>query len=121
MKRQLALEPLDGRWHVVAIGKAAGAMTAGAIDGLRDGLVRALVVTKPGHAIFDVLDDSRVRVIESAHPEPDARSLAAADAVEDFLGGLPSRARLLWLVSGGASSLVESPVARHHARRRYSS
>ena len=109
--RQLDLEALTGRWYVVAIGKAAGAMTAGAIDRLGENLVRALVVTKPGHANFDILAEPRVRVIESAHPQPDARSLEAGAAVVDFVGGTRRDARVLWLISGGASSLVESLAA----------
>jgi hydroxypyruvate reductase len=106
--RQLDLEALTGRWHVVAIGKAAGAMTAGAIDRLGENLVRALVVTKPGHANFDILAESRVRIIESAHPQPDARSLEAGAAVVDFVHATHRDARVLWLISGGASSLVEA-------------
>ena len=50
-----------------------------------------------------------VRVIESAHPRPDARSLMAGLAVVEFVQGLPRNARMLWLISGGASSLVEVP------------
>jgi hydroxypyruvate reductase len=108
VRRQLEREALDGRWHVVAIGKAAGAMTAGAFDTLGEQAVRALVVTGPGPAsAIDVLENARVRVIESAHPRPDARSLMAGMAVVEFVAGLPRSARLLWLISGGASSLVE--------------
>ena len=108
VRRQLERAPLDGRWHVVAIGKAAGAMAAGAIDGLGERAVQALVVTVPGHgATSDVLQRAGVRVIESAHPRPDANSLAAGHAVIEFVAALPRSARLLWLISGGASSLVE--------------
>ena len=84
-------------------------MTAGAIDGLGEKMVQALLVTKPGLASIACLQDPRVRVIESAHPQPDARSLAAGAAVVDFVQALPRGGRLLWLVSGGASSLVEVP------------
>ena len=83
-------------------------MTAGAFDTLGEQAVRALVVTGPGPAsAIDVLENARVRVIESAHPRPDARSLVAGMAVVQFVAGLPRSARLLWLISGGASSLVE--------------
>ena len=83
-------------------------MTAGAFDTLGEQAVRALVVTGPGPAsAIDVLQNARVRVIESAHPRPDARSLVAGMAVVEFVAGLPRSARLLWLISGGASSLVE--------------
>jgi glycerate 2-kinase len=110
VSRGLAREALEGPWYVVAIGKAAGAMVAGALDHLGENLVHALVVTRPGHAALEALREPRVRVIESAHPLPDERSLEAGAAVEAFVGGLRRDTRLLWLISGGASSLVESPV-----------
>ena len=110
VRRQLAREALEGRWYVVAIGKAAGAMTAGAIDALGEQIVQALVVTRSGQPTIACLEDARVRVIESAHPLPDPRSLAAGAAVIDLVHALPGSARVLWLVSGGASSLVEVPA-----------
>ena len=95
---------------MVAIGKAAGAMAAGAVDVLGERVAGALVVTVPGAvSTIDVLQNARVRVIESAHPRPDARSLMAGLAVVEFVQGLPRSARMLWLISGGASSLVEVP------------
>ena len=95
---------------MVAIGKAAGAMAAGAVDVLGERVAGALVVTVPGAvSTIDVLQNARVRVIESAHPRPDARSLMAGLAVVEFVRGLPRSARMLWLISGGASSLVEVP------------
>lgn len=103
----LAQEPLPGDWRVVAVGKAAGPMTRGALDGLGERMTEAIVVTPPGHVPADVAGDERVRVIESAHPLPDGRSLAAGQAVADFVSGAPVSAQLLFLVSGGASSLVE--------------
>lgn len=86
-------------------------MAAGAIDGLGERVVEALVVTAPGRtASIDALQSARVRVIESAHPRPDARSLVAGETLVEFIEALPQCARLLWLISGGASSLVEVPV-----------
>lgn len=99
-----------GDWHVVAIGKAAGAMCLGAVEALDARLADALVVTKPGHVPGSLLTDGRVQVVESSHPLPDERSLAAGEAVSSYVTSLPSRANLLFLVSGGASSLVERLV-----------
>jgi hydroxypyruvate reductase len=107
VERQLEGESLTGDWNVVAIGKAAGAMTQGVRDFLGDRLAAAMVVTKPGHCPEQVATDSRVRLLESAHPIPDERSLAAGQAVADFVSGLPASAQVLFLVSGGASSLVD--------------
>jgi glycerate 2-kinase len=44
---------------------------------------------------------------ESAHPVPDQRSLDAGARLLRFIEEMPRHVRPLWLVSGGASSLVE--------------
>lgn len=89
--------------HGVAIGKAAADMMEGALDVLGDGLQQALVITKHGHAIAG----SRARVIESAHPLPDASCLRAGVELWQFITQAPRDARLLVMISGGASALVE--------------
>ena len=104
---QLRHEVLQGEWRVVAIGKAAGAMTQGALEVLGNRISDAILVTKPGHCPETVASDARVRCLESAHPLPDERSLAAGQAVVDFVAEARASAQLLFLVSGGASSLVE--------------
>lgn len=102
---------LDGSWHLVAVGKAAGAMTAGAVSvpGLQ--IASGIVVSKPQHFPADVLADERLIKMESAHPTPDERSLAAGAAVAEFVTGLGVDAQVLYLISGGASSLIEQLVA----------
>ena len=46
----------------------------------------------------------------SAHPEPDARSLAAADEVIDLVAQATAADVIVACVSGGASALVERPL-----------
>ena len=89
--------------HGLAVGKAAAAMMEGALDVLGDDLGEALVITKHGHAIAG----SRARVVESAHPLPDASCLRAGAELWKFVSRAPRDARLLLMVSGGASALVE--------------
>lgn len=98
----------DLLWRVVAIGKAASAMTLGAFDALGAQIVGALVVTKVGHIDPELAALGNVRCLESAHPIPDARSLAAGDALLEELRATAPAHRLLFLISGGTSSLVES-------------
>ena len=82
-------------------------MTAGAIDVLGEGIERALVVTKHGHA-GDLLDPGwPVEVVESSHPVPDESCLEAGRALVEFVDAIPADADVLALVSGGASALVE--------------
>lgn len=90
-----------------AIGKAACSMALGARDALGTALERVLVVTKGGHAIPELMSLPGVEVHESAHPLPDERSLAAGQRLLDWVEALPAGVAPLFLVSGGASSLVE--------------
>jgi glycerate 2-kinase len=96
-----------GRCALFAIGKAASAMTRGALDELRGQVANALVITKDGHVDIELRGDSRVTVHEAAHPVPDARSLAAGAALEEALRVLPREVFPIFLISGGSSSLVE--------------
>ena len=105
VRRALAEADRRGPLHLIAVGKAAAAMTEGAIDVLGEVLVEGLVVTKHGH--LDGLSDRRLRLLEADHPVPGEASLAAGAALVDYFSGLPARERLLVLISGGASSLVE--------------
>lgn len=100
-------DPPEGPVHVLAIGKAASAMAQGAMDALDEQLESGLVVTKTDHLGRAVGDDPRFRCLEAAHPVPDESSLAAGEAVVDYLESLPPDDELLILFSGGASSLVE--------------
>ncbi|MFC1748371.1 glycerate kinase [Pseudomonadota bacterium] len=92
--------------HVVAIGKAACSMYAGAHDVLSEQISRALVITKEGH-VDPALSRARVRFIESGHPWPTQASLDAGASLLKFIKTVPHDGRLLFLISGGASSLVE--------------
>ena len=120
---QTAIEEVDGRhcvhaWcrdnaarfdHVVAIGKAAPAMLQGALDHHKN-LRRALLICPPGHFSRAIRKDKRITIGASSHPVPDQRSLDAGSALLHFLAGIAQGEKLLVLISGGASSLVEVPV-----------
>ena len=93
--------------HVIAVGKAAAAMAAGALTALGPQLGSGLVITKEGHLYPALKREPRIRCMESAHPIPDGSSLQAGRALLDHVRGLPDNAQVLFLISGGASSLVE--------------
>ncbi len=98
----------DGPWRVIAIGKAASAMALGAVDALGGRISQLLVVTKHGHlgASLGTLSIP-CESIESAHPIPDESSLQAGARLLDTVRGAAPGESLLFLISGGASSLVE--------------
>lgn len=111
VRTQLARERISGQWHVVAIGKAAGSMAAGAHDYLGRRMGESLVITKAGNCPALLASLPQLTVIESAHPRPDQRSLDAGRSLVAFVKARSPDARLLILVSGGTSSLVEDPCA----------
>lgn len=92
---------------VIAIGKAAESMFHGAQAVLGDDLLAGLIITKHGHGDPRRWAGTPVRYLESAHPIPDQQSLDAGRALLDFIAGQPAGRPLLFLISGGASSLVE--------------
>ncbi|HEV7165068.1 MAG TPA: DUF4147 domain-containing protein [Gammaproteobacteria bacterium] len=106
----LSAHPPSGQFHLVALGKAADAMTAGALDAAGSLLCVGLVVTRYGFLETPVYRDPRIITLEAGHPLPDGQSLAAGNALLLFLKEAPADAEFLFLVSGGASSTVEVPV-----------
>lgn len=110
-RMRAALAGCGGEAWLLAVGKAAAAMALGAFDALGDGIRRALVISRAGH--FDTALEARAGVtcLVAGHPVPDAGSLAAGEAALAFARAAPPGARVLLLVSGGASSLLEVPAA----------
>lgn len=104
----LRQNPLPGPVALVAVGKAAQAMARGARQVLGAQIRRALIISKPGHIDLIYCAGLGWEALEAGHPVPDAASLRAGGRLLEFLseGGEP----LLYLISGGASSLVEVPV-----------
>jgi hydroxypyruvate reductase len=103
--------------RVVAIGKAAPAMAAGAVERWGSAIESCLVVA-PDNTDTDALLRSasrarisdRLTVLHAAHPFPDARSVVAARACLAAVTCEAPRS-ILVLVSGGASALVCAPSA----------
>ncbi|MEO8554072.1 MAG: DUF4147 domain-containing protein [Kofleriaceae bacterium] len=100
----LAANPPQGRFVFgLAIGKAAQAMARGAGP-----VFHGVCVT---HSLDGMAMPKGWYVIEAAHPIPDERSLAAGDAVCDLVASATAEDVVIALISGGASALVERPVA----------
>jgi hydroxypyruvate reductase len=123
------LPPKRSRVRIVAAGKAAARMTAGAIDRWGSRIDDALVITVDSSApppssagrssseqrtdlsLVAVAQVSRVDVLHAAHPIPDSRSALAAEEALRRAGDLGQDDLLLALISGGASSLLALPPA----------
>jgi glycerate 2-kinase len=105
--RALRVRPVTGRVWVAAVGKAAAAMALGAHDVLGGSVERCLIITKDDHVPGEARGLPNVEIYESAHPVPDERSLRAGARLLAWVDELPRDVEPLFLISGGASSLVE--------------
>lgn len=103
LRRHLPARPA-GRTIVVGAGKGA-AQLAAAFERLWDGPLEGVVVTRYGYGC----PTTRIRVLEAAHPVPDAAGLAASQALFDAVRGLGPDDLVVALVCGGGSSLLPCP------------
>ena len=97
--------PHPRRVFGIAVGKAAVAMARGAgpVD-------RGVCVTHTLAGLASQPLPAGWAVLESSHPTPDARATVAADAVCDLVACAGAQDRVLALISGGASAMIERPV-----------
>ncbi len=103
VEQHLISNPITGNVAVVAIGKAAAAMMLGAKNQLKDQIQSALVITKKGYGDKSLSHPC----IEAGHPVPNEQSLFAGTKFLEFISNIPEETKLLALISGGASALVE--------------
>ncbi len=95
-----------GRCIVVGAGKSAALMAAALEAAWPDVDLSGVVVTRYDHAS----PTARIRVIEAAHPVPDANSEAAARAILAAVQDLSADDLVLALISGGGSALLALPA-----------
>lgn len=95
-----------GRTVVVGAGKGA-AQLAAAFETLWDGPLSGVVVTRYGYAV----PCAKIRVIEAAHPVPDAAGLAASASLVEAVSGLGPDDLVVALICGGGSALLPAPPA----------
>lgn len=93
------------RIFVVSIGKAGHTMAKALVD--RIGTLASGIIAVP-HPVEPQL--SGFRYFAGGHPLPNAESVRAADAILKSLGKLPAPALVIYLLSGGGSSIVEKPI-----------
>lgn len=97
--------PPRGRTIVVGAGKASAGM-AQALEAVReDGITGAIAVP-----VGTTCNCRVIECIESSHPVPDERSVAAARRMRELVEGLSADDQVIALVSGGGSALLCDPV-----------
>lgn len=97
--------PPAGRTVVIGAGKAAAKM-ARATELNWGGDLSGTVITRHGHG----LPCERISVIEAGHPVPDAEGLISSQKMLERLSNLGVDDLVLFLCSGGGSSLFEVPA-----------
>ena len=95
------------RLYLVAAGKAAYSMAKAAEAVLGEKIRDGVVITKYGHAKTPL---QHSRIFEAGHPTPDRNSYEATQKAIDMVYGLSEQDEVLFLLSGGASSLFEVPI-----------
>jgi len=99
------LSHFDRIW-IAGSGKASVPMGQAVSEVLGDRLTGGVVVTKTGHGE----PIPNVEVLEAAHPVPDESSLDAGRRMLEFASSMNEKDLVLFLLSGGSSSLLEVPV-----------
>ena len=100
----LTARPIAGPVHVLALGKAASAMTVGASDACD--VVRGLIIAPTGARGVPGLD-----VLTGSHPVPDAGVALRGESLLERAAMIPATATALVLLSGGGSALADAPIA----------
>ncbi len=103
---ELLPEAPSGKVVVIGAGKGAAQMAA-AFEALWQGPLSGVVVTRYGFGA----ECHRIRILEAAHPVPDAAAEAASAALLDAVSGLGKDDLVVALISGGGSALLAAPVA----------
>jgi glycerate 2-kinase len=96
--------PPKGRTVVIGAGKGA-AQLAAAFETLWQGPLTGVVVTRYGYGCAT----QHIRVLQAAHPVPDAAGLEAAQALFAAVQGLTADDLVVALICGGGSALLPCP------------
>ena len=106
---------LSGRVYLVAIGKAAWQMANAAYQTLSARITDGVVITKHGHSRGAI---GSLAIFEAGHPVADAASFAATRHALALTERLTAEDTVLFLVSGGGSSLFELPFITPEEQQR---
>ncbi len=111
LSRALAKTTLPGPLTLIAIGKAAWRMARTALECLGPRIATGIVLTKYGHSEGPLRG---IEIFEGGHPLTDENSILATRAILERVGATSVSQRILFLLSGGGSSLFELPIEGLH-------
>ena len=99
-------KPPKGRTIVVGAGKAASKMLS-CIEGRWQGALEGLVIVPYGYG----QKCEGVKIIEAGHPIPDSAGNIASQQILELVTGADKLDLVIFLISGGTSSLLSLPIA----------
>lgn len=91
---------------VIGAGKATARMARGVEEVLGDRVDEGVIVVKYGHGG----QLRRIRIVEAAHPVPDAAGLQGTRRVMDLVEKADAETLVISLLSGGGSALLVAPA-----------
>lgn len=97
-----------GETIILGCGKAVAEMAEVAVDHL-SGPISGCVVTRHGHGVGRPIPG--IEVLEARHPVPDSQSLQAGERLLELAASAGPEDRVLFLISGGGSSLLCAPAS----------
>lgn len=104
--------PNDRPTHILAFGKAAIAMSAGAIEQLGDRFARATILAPEALVLEAQFKSKFVALYPCDHPLPTQRNIEATRELVDHARSIPDDHRVIVLISGGASAMLCLPRPR---------
>ena len=107
VERALKGKEFPGRVLLVAAGKAAWQMARAASDCLGSRIENGVVVTKYDHVMGPI---ANFTCVEAGHPVPDENSFRGTQLALDLVSDLSEEDTVLFMLSGGGSSLFEKPL-----------
>jgi glycerate 2-kinase len=101
---------------VISVGKASVKMLKSILEIFKEKVKNAILIMPKGQTLdynyFEkrFLEKEKMIIIKSSHPIPDNNSLKASEKVIQLLSKTQSNDVVIFLISGGASSLLVSPI-----------
>jgi glycerate 2-kinase len=103
--------------YVISVGKASAKMLKAIHDIFDVKIKRSILIMPKGQILNmqyfenDFIEKEPITVIKSSHPIPDNNSLTASKKVIDLLEKAKRNDLIIFLISGGTSSLMVSPLS----------
>lgn len=107
VKKALSGTRLKDEIILIGIGKASWTMAKAASVELKEMIISGAIVTKYGHSGGSL---PGIEIFEAGHPFPDSNTLKASQRILEITGKAGRDQTILFLVSGGGSSLFEKPA-----------